>query len=107
MNKKQIIRFFAGIIIIAIMGIVIATIKVAFFDCKHGKCLVLECVSIDQQCEKNNDQGGRDCCRYDLRETPFKDYLVKEIKFYSIIMGCGIGIAFGAFWADKHKDKTS
>jgi hypothetical protein len=101
MKKSKTIRFFTGIIVVVFLAIVITTFKVSFFDCKYGQCFVKECVDTDKLCEANNDQGYYDCCYYDTREIPFRDYLIKQIMFYGLICGSGLGIALGAFLADR------
>lgn len=111
MTKLKVIRFFLGVIIVALFGAVFATVKVSFFDCKYGACIISECVEIDQRCEADNydartGQELRNCCSdYETRDIPFRDYLIKQVIFYSLICGGGLGIFLGAFLADRTKSK--
>lgn len=101
MRKIKIIKFFSGVLIVVVLATVYATIKVTFFDCRDNQCFVKECVDMSKQC----DQDSYDCCIYDIRKTSFRDYLIKEIKFYSLISGAGLGIIVGGFWASRPKKK--
>jgi len=109
MNKIKIVRFFSGVLIVAFLGGVYATVKVVFFDCKYGQCIVSECIEIDQKCEADNydpktGQELRNCCSdYKTHNIPFRNYLMKQIRFYSLICGSGLGIALGAFLADRSR----
>ena len=113
MNKKQIIWFFTGILIVAFMGTVFATIKVIFFDCKYGQCIARECIEIDAECEEDNydphtGQTLRDCCsEYKNRIIPLRQYLIRQIGIYGLLTGSGLGIALGVFLAGKHADNKS
>lgn len=109
MNKIKIVRFFSGILIVVFLGAVFATVKVVFFDCKYGQCIVSECVEVNQKCEdesydpKTGQVLGNCCSDYETHNIPFRDYLMRQIKFYSLICGSGLGIALGAFLADRSK----
>ena len=101
MNKIQIIKFFSGIFIVVALVTMYTFIKVNFFDCKYGQCFVKQCIDMSKHC----DQDNYDCCIYDTREVPIRDYLIKQIIFYGVISGCGLGIFVGAIWAGRPKKK--
>ncbi|MBI2123820.1 MAG: hypothetical protein HYU04_01105 [Candidatus Wildermuthbacteria bacterium] len=109
--RIKIVRFFSGILIVVFLAAVFTTIKVVFFDCKYGQCIVSECIEIDQKCEVDNydpktDQELRNCCSdYETRAIPLKDHLIKQIVFFSLLSGSGLGIALGAFLAVRSQKK--
>lgn len=104
MKKAKIAKFILGLLAFALLGTVIAMVKVSLFDCKYGVCFSRVCVDTDKECEGNNINGEYDCCFYDTRKTPFNDYLFDQIKFFSLSLSLGLGIFLSALWVEKSKN---
>ena len=108
---SKIIRFLSGVLIAVFIGVTFATIKVVFFDChRDGKCIVRECIEVNEKCEQNNydpktGEALSDCCSdYETKSVFLRDRLLEQVKFYGLVAGCGLGIFIGGIFVERGKN---
>ncbi len=99
---SKVIRFLSGVLIAVFIGAVFATIKVVFFDChRDGKCIVRECIEVNEKCEQNNYDPktgeilGNCCSDYETITIPIRDRILDQARVYGILAGSGLGIFLG------------